>query len=445
MSEFIKYSGDPQFTRPSLEEPSFIPRAVHYKTTIALLPYAAPNGFIVDNRPSIPQVTGDETQPLIDRKSQLETSLNFETARALEERIGLERKRLRLVGEEDHMVYKDPVAVFFKDDIHLYGTQGLNDVDELGIFHATAPSIDGPYTLQAPLDVKFNDGRARSGYCAPGVTVDGDYIYKMTQEDCFGPGGIELTKSSDGFNFEHVSTILEPDGNINYDSHPYRWQDELFATVNIGPQLRHSSVNALKSTTGTMEGQWKKHPTPVLEEQDIPYHNENDPEKEWNAEGNCGAELPPLGNNELKPGEEAIMDEDSILAMLGVVFLKKGAFGTTGEYGTRQRANLTFSEGPTEKQIAMSRPLLDPETEVDEVVSETGHPAFVTDQTGKLHIQDGRASFTYQAKIAETGKWRTFIGSFDVAKMRQLGKDVIELDKLRKMDRAPREALMAAD
>ncbi|HEX5774466.1 MAG TPA: hypothetical protein VFY28_00675, partial [Candidatus Paceibacterota bacterium] len=221
---------------------------------------------------------------------------------------------------------KDPCIAFDGTLWHLYGSGGDVKSEEWRILHATAPSIDGPWTEAEPARLRGVEG---PHVAAPSVIYDPeDKLFHMAvQKDFMAVGGdIAYLVSADGAVFTKMRTLVRPKGSHEaglYDPHfsevagrKYLAYSgipaELVRTVPFVPQ---PDVYLARSLTGRWSGLWKRE-RKILDHDHIAWHHNRlgHPDYEWGIEGPQIVELPD-----------------------GQVLLNATCFLEEGRRGTRQR------------------------------------------------------------------------------------------------------------
>lgn len=118
---------------------------------------------------------------------------------------------------------KDPCILFDGSVWHIYGSGGDVHSEKWNILHATAPSINGPWT---ELDAVIMHGIQGDHVAAPSVIYDesDSCFHMMVQTEFTAMGGtIEYLKSTDGGTFTRVGVALTSIENSSeagiYDPH----------------------------------------------------------------------------------------------------------------------------------------------------------------------------------------------------------------------------------
>ena len=269
---------------------------------------------------------------------------------------------------------KDPCPVFDGDMWHMYGSGGTVSSETWDIFHATAPSIEGPWT-QHPLIALPVDG---SGVAAPGVVFDNGVFHMFIQTEFMKPGGrCEHLVSTDGFHWTaQQSALLARPGTDEagiYDPHPAVIGGARYIAYAAMPgftAVPQPDVYLARSQSGTWFGPWERLGK-ILDHDEVPHHNaRGQPDYEWGIEGPQLVELPD-----------------------GRVLLNATCFLPHGPRGSRQRVFLAVAdrvEGPYRT--------LGPVLETAEP-GENGHSTVI--------VTDAEALVIYQSRSMETRqRWR---------------------------------------
>ncbi|HYF28865.1 MAG TPA: hypothetical protein VEA36_00680, partial [Candidatus Paceibacterota bacterium] len=138
---------------------------------------------------------------------------------------------------------KDPCIAFDGNTWHIYGSRGTVITETWEILHATAPTIDGPWT--EAVESCLLRGVHGPHVAAPSVYYDpADKLFHMAvQKDFMDVGGdIAYLVSADGHIFTKMRTLVKPKGSVEaglYDPH--------FAEVNGKKYLVYSGVPASES------------------------------------------------------------------------------------------------------------------------------------------------------------------------------------------------------
>jgi hypothetical protein len=269
---------------------------------------------------------------------------------------------------------KDPCPVFDGERWHLFGSAGSVIGEEWLIFHATAPTLHGPWREERPIRLPI-DG---SGVAAPGVVFEGGTFFMFVQTEFMKPHGVvEFLTSGDGFHWTHVDTALrcrpgtEEDG--IYDPHPAIIGGERFLVYSAMPRgfPPKPDIFLAKSKTASWHGPWQRLGK-ILDHADIEHHHNprNHPDYEWGIEGAQLLELPD-----------------------GRVLLNATCFLPHGSRGERQRVFLAVADDPVGPYRSIG-PVIDPPES-----GENGH------STVLLHGSD--IVICYQSRLKSTShSWR---------------------------------------
>jgi hypothetical protein len=244
------------------------------------------------------------------------------------------RKSGPLFDSERYKDTKDPCIAFDGSQWHIYGSGGDSRIEEWRILHATAPSIEGPWTEQEPAVLRGVEG---PHVAAPSVIYDPDdkLFHMAVQKDFMAVGGdIAYLVSADGTVFTKMRTLVKPKGSSEaglYDPH--------FSEANGRKYLAYSGVPAslveegrpfvpqpdvyvARSLTGRWSGLWKRE-RKILDHDHIAWHHNRlgHPDYEWGIEGPQLVELPG-----------------------GSILLNATCFLEEGRRGTRQRVFFALGE-----------------------------------------------------------------------------------------------------
>lgn len=246
---------------------------------------------------------------------------------------------------------KDPCIAFDGTTWHIYGSGGTVVTEEWQILHATAPSIEGPWTEQEPAILRGVEG---PHVAAPSVVYDPvDKLFHMAVQKDFMAigGGIAYLVSADGHIFTKMRTLVEPRGTSEaglYDPH--------FAEIKGKKYLVYSGIPALltydmpfipqpdvylaRSVTDRWVGYWKR-TARILAHDDIAWHHNRlgHPDYEWGIEGPQLLELPN-----------------------GSVLLNATCFLEEGRRGTRQRVFFAIADNVKGPYTSIGPVLLPPES-----------------------------------------------------------------------------------
>jgi hypothetical protein len=272
---------------------------------------------------------------------------------------------------------KDPCPVFDGTNWHIYGTR--SEGNDWRVLHAISSSIEGPYTLEPPVDIAVDSPNA----CAPGVLYSNGLFHMYMQTEFFKTKGqILYLTSADGRQFDLKGIALDsvPGGQEAgiYDSHPTVVNGRLYMTYSGFQDGKSVQGDIYLATADRHEGPWTRLGK-ILDHGEVPCHNPKDSDDyEWGLEG---AQILQVGNKVL---------------LTSVVFLP------TGKRGTRQRAAFFLADdinGPY-KFLGLLEP-----TEGWQG-GENGHSCTV--------MHDGQVRLFYQANSADLGLWRYGVADFNV-------------------------------
>lgn len=297
---------------------------------------------------------------------------------------------------------KDPCPVFDGKTWHIFGSGGSSSVEVWKILHATAPSLEGPWTEQPPATLQ---GVSGDHVAAPGVVYDEQekVFHMFVQKDFMALGGtVEHLTSSNGTLFNQTDTALHSLAGAGeagiYDPHPTIIHGQKYITYSGTPNVEQTphyyrsypDIYLAKSTTNTWDGPWKRMGR-ILGHEEVPHHNQpNHPDYEWGLEGSQLLEL---------PNEKILMN--------CVCFLPDGP------RGQRQRIFFAVANkvtGPYKTLGVMLNP-----TPNGWESGENGHAAaFIDGNT--LHL-------FYQARPAQGAtQWRYGVASYDLMKLQYLSE-----------------------
>lgn len=269
---------------------------------------------------------------------------------------------------------KDPCPVFDGARWHIFGSAGTVTTETWKIFHATAPTIEGPWTQHALIELTI-DG---TGVAAPGVVFDDGVFHMFIQTEFMKSGGrCEHLVSNDGFTWVALPTALHsvPDTGENgiYDPHPSVIGGGKYLVYSGMERFAHvpqPDVYLARSTSGTWFGPWERLGK-ILDHEEVPHHNpRGHADYEWGIEGPQLIELPD-----------------------GRVMLNATCFLPEGPRGTRQRVFFAIADdvrGP----YGTVGPVLEPmET------GENGHSTVL--------VTGDDITLFYQSRVAGTNhRWR---------------------------------------
>ncbi len=235
---------------------------------------------------------------------------------------------------------KDPCICYDGTTWHIYGSGGDVRPEVWQILHATAPSIEGPWTEQDPVVLHGVEG---PHVAAPSVVFDPeDHLYHMAVQKDFMDigGGIEYLVSGNGSVFTKMRTLVEPRSSGTeaglYDPHFAEIGKHKYLVYSGIPEQQpgdprpfkpQPDVYLARSTTDRWSGFWRRVKV-ILTHEDIAWHHNRreNPNYEWGIEG------------------------PQILALPnGKVLLNATCFIEEGRFGTRQRVFFAVAdsvEGP---------------------------------------------------------------------------------------------------
>ena len=275
---------------------------------------------------------------------------------------------------------KDPCPVWDGARWHIFGSGGDVTTETWRIYHATAPSLEGPWTEEQPVET----GIGGSGVAAPGVLCEDGRFVMFVQTEFLRPGGtVEFLTSPDGFAWTRVNTALRAiDGSCEsgvYDPHPARIGGDCYLVYSGMAEgwPPKPDVYLAKSASGRWEGPWLRLGR-ILDHADVAeHHNQPDhPDYEWGIEGAQLLQLPD-----------------------GRILLNATSFLPTGARGGRQRVFFAFADdvrGP----YRSAGPVLEPASP-----GENGHSTAL--------LIDGEVVLCYQARKESTGRrWRYGLARF---------------------------------
>lgn len=312
------------------------------------------------------------------------------------------RKVGPLFDSERFKDVKDPCICFDGKTWHIYGSGGDVRREEWEILHATAPSIEGPWTEREPAVLR---GVIGPHVAAPSVVYDfEDKLFHMAvQKDFMDVGGdIAYLVSADGHIFTKMRTLVVPRGASEaglYDPHfsiihgqkylAYSGIPAALARME-GPFRPQPDVYLAKSMSDRWAGYWKRVKA-ILKHEDIAWHHNRreHPDYEWGIEGPQLIELPD-----------------------GSVLLNATCFIEEGRFGTRQRVFFAIADKPEGPYTSLG-PVLSPIIEQAALWEngENGHASVIM-HNDKLYL-------FYQARSQEhpdarENNWRYGIAEFDV-------------------------------
>ena len=268
---------------------------------------------------------------------------------------------------------KDPCPVFDGRTWHIFGSGGTVSNETWSIFHATAPSLNGPWTEHNTISLPVSG----SGVAAPGVIYENGVFHMFIQTEFrFSGGRCEHAVSNDGFSWvvlpPAMMSIPNTDEDGLYDPHPALIGGKRYIVYAGMPKF--SAVPQpdiyLARSMASWFGPWERVGR-ILDHNDLPHHNpRHHPDYEWGIEGPQLVELPG-----------------------GRVLLNATCFLPNGPRGSRQRVFFAVAdrvEGP----YATLGPVLDPGEP-----GENGHSTVM--------INDNELTLLYQSRVPKTNnRWR---------------------------------------
>lgn len=275
---------------------------------------------------------------------------------------------------------KDPCPVFDGGTWHLFGSGGSIITEKWLIYHATAPSIEGPWTEQPTIDLALGG----SGVAAPGVVFCDGLFRMFIQTEFMKPGGkIEYLTSPNGFTWTHVNTaLLSMPGTAEhgiYDPHPAKIGNACYLAYSGMPAgwPPKPDIYLASSLSGTWEGPWVRLGSILDHEAVANHHNQHGSANyEWGIEGAQLVELPD-----------------------GNVLLNATSFLPEGVRGSRQRVFFAVASNVQGPYRSLG-PILEPPG-----FGENGHATALLDGE-KLVL-------CYQARVESTEhRWRYGLAKF---------------------------------
>jgi hypothetical protein len=302
---------------------------------------------------------------------------------------------------------KDPCIAFDGTTWHIYGSGGDTFPEEWEILHATAPSIEGPWTEH---DAAVLRGVEGPHVAAPTVVYDPDdkLFHMAVQKDFMDVGGgIAYLVSADGHTFTRMRTLVNPNKNNEaglYDPH--------FAIINGKKYLAYSGVPVkmthesrsyavpqpdaylARSQSDRWSGDWKRVKA-ILRHEDIAWHHNHreHPDYEWGIEGPQLLELPG-----------------------GQVLLNATCFIEEGRRGTRQRVFFAVADDVKGPYVTIG-PVL-PTTHANLPGwenGENGHASAII-HNGELYLfYQARSQAVIEPK--EANPWRYGIAVYNISEL----------------------------
>lgn len=314
------------------------------------------------------------------------------------------RKIGPLYTESRYKDLKDPCICFDGTTWHIYGSGGDTITEEWEIVHATAPSIEGPWSEAEPVILR---GVYGLHVAAPSVVYDPeDELFHMAvQKDFMNVGGgIAYLVSANGTVFTKMRSIIKPTSDNEaglYDPHFGVIQNKKYlvysgvpATMS-GPDRGYFSpqpdIYLARSMTDRWAGEWKRMKA-ILKHEDIAWHHNRreHPDYEWGIEGPQIVELP-----------------------TGTILLNATCFIEEGRRGTRQRVFFALADNVRGPYTSLG-PVL-PTTEPnlpDWENGENGHASVVVVEEELYLFYQARSQAIEHPK--EANPWRYGIAVFRI-------------------------------
>lgn len=290
-------------------------------------------------------------------------------------KISFDSNIFPLFNPHTHDDVKDPCPVFDGKVWHMFGSGGTVTTETWGIFHATAPGREGPWTEHDLIELP---GVSGSGVAAPGVVFHGGVFHMFIQTEFMRPGGsCEHAVSDDGFEWVVLDTAFRavPGSGEDgiYDPHPAVINGTCYIVYSGMPpfeKVPQPDIFLARSLTNTWFGPWERLGK-ILDHSEVPHHNSREqPDYEWGIEGAQLVELPD-----------------------GRVLLNATCFLPTGARGSRQRVFFAVAD-QVEGPYRTLGPVLDPPGS-----GENGHSTVLIDNNELLLF--------YQSRVQTTDhRWR---------------------------------------
>jgi hypothetical protein len=305
---------------------------------------------------------------------------------------------------------KDPCPVFDGKEWHIYGSGGDVSVEKWEILHATAPSLEGPWTETKPLKLEKVVGQA---VAAPGVIYDDSKFHMFIQTDCFHLNGkVEYLLSENGVDFTFVNTALyslqvtqqnaenmlsseqiaqlesDPLTGV-YDSHPAIINEQKYLVYSGMSEVGRPDIYLARSTSNRWDGPWERvrsndRKEAILSHEEVVHHNQKfDRNYEWGLEG---AQLIQLPNR--------------------WILLNAVCFLPEGEFRTRQRVFFAIAKNVNGPYQTIG-PILKPSKDGWEC-GENGHAS--------AFLLDDKLVLMYQARSTTT-PWRYGIATIPLQQL----------------------------
>ncbi len=294
---------------------------------------------------------------------------------------------------------KDPCICFDGTTWHIYGSGGDTRDEVWKLLHASAPSIEGPWTEQEPVQLRGLNG---PHVAAPSVVFDPeDRLFHMAvQKDFMSIGGdITYLASADGTTFTKMRTLVRPHGSTEaglYDPHFSLIAGKKYLVysgipkrlVEDVPIIPQPDVYLAKSASDQWSGPWKRIGK-ILDHDEIAWHHNRreHPDYEWGIEGPQVVELPD-----------------------GHMLLNATCFMEEGPRGTRQRVFFALADNVDGPYQSLGPVLLGRSDEWED--GENGHASAV--------VEGDELYLFYQARsktnpVPVENRWRYGIAVFAIA------------------------------
>jgi hypothetical protein len=280
---------------------------------------------------------------------------------------------------------KDPCPVFDGRQWHMFGSSGTVATETWRILHATAPTLEGPWMEQEPLNLRITG----SGVAAPGVIFDKGVFHMFVQTEFMKLGGsCEHAVSNNGYDWVLLQPALEALPGTGeegiYDPHPAVIAGQRYIVYSGMPRfdrVPQPDIYLARSRTGSWFGPWERLGK-ILDHADLPHHNPREhPDYEWGIEGGQLVELPD-----------------------GRVLLNATCFLPDGPRGTRQRVFFAVADDVMGPYRTLG-PVLDPGE-----LGENGHSTVI--------VEGGHLTLLYQSRRKATSqRWRYGLARYDLGSL----------------------------
>lgn len=315
---------------------------------------------------------------------------------------------------------KDPCICFDGTTWHIYGSGGDTFREEWEILHATAPSIEGPWTEVEPARLRGVEG---PHVAAPSVHYDPDdkMFHMVVQKDFMNVGGLAYLASADGTIFTKMRTLVAPKGGVEagmYDPHfsvigskkylAYASMPEFVSRQdptdpNRTYRFPQPDIYLAKSVSDRWSGFWKRQKA-ILRHEDIAWHHNarEHPDYEWGIEGPQLLELTD-----------------------GHILLNATCFIEQGRRGTRQRVFFAIAKDPTGPYQSLGPVLPTSLTEFPEWENgENGHASAVVQGDELYLFYQARSQAVVEPK--EANPWRYGIAVFSIPELIRIYREEVE-------------------